>query len=779
MYVKVRKMDGTTCMVDVSKLTKVEDLREIIQEKMEVATDSQMLLFRGKILVNGQTLYDYDINLNDIIQLMVRPPKVLTDEEKEEENLPEEKEKTPEATNEVVEDVESELYKVGDIIDAKDANETCAWFEGVITRIAKCSGDKVVAGEDGITYFVKFDQYPDDNDSKCKLEEIRPRARFTYKFDKLEEGMKVFVNHNTEMPTKRGGWYDAEIVKINAAKTKKSVIVTLHASFPVPDCKIVFADEIMRIEEPVKLEDRTSNTEKAMNTPVARKNPFKCEKCEDSEKKCKECGCTMCGTKDDPEHTLICDECDSGYCMKCLKMKDMPPEEEDWYCPDCKTQDDIVKKGEKMKASKKKAKAPAASGKSKRDWGQGMATVGRTKSCTKVDKDHMGPIPGIEVGMCWKFRMQCSEEGIHRPPVAGIAGTKEKGCPSIVLGGGYEDDVDDGDVFTYTGAGGRDLSGNKRTAEQSFDQKLDKTNAAIAINCDCPFDDVNGGTAKDWQKGKPIRVLRGFKGAKHSKYAPKDGIRYDGIYKVVKYWPQKGKSGFIVWRYEFRRDDPAPAPWTKEGKQKIEEEGYTVQFPEGYLENEKAKKEAKEKKKEEMEKNKENGTAEEKPTKGKKRKVSESDGEKENDGQEKGEKGGKSKKKKMGDSTNVKTVESPVKKKIEYKISPSLLELMENDAENKKLWDEVRSKVTANKKELTDYVEEQFLCMICQDLVFKPVTTPCQHNVCLSCIERSFKAKETKCPSCRNDLGKDYEKEINKELRTALQAFFPGYETGR
>ena len=91
----------------------------------------------------------------------------------------------------------------------------------------------------------------------------------------------------------------------------------------------------------------------------------------------------------------------------------------------------------------------------------------------------------------------------------------------------------------------------------------------------------------------------------------------------------------------------------------------------------------------------------------------------------------------------------------------------------------MRSKVTANKKELTDYVEEQFLCMICQDLVFKPVTTPCQHNVCLSCIERSFKAKETKCPSCRNDLGKDYEKEINKELRTALQAFFPGYETGR
>ena len=29
--------------------------------------------------------------------------------------------------------------------------------------------------------------------------------------------------------------------------------------------------------------------------------------------------------------------------------------------------------------------------------------------------------------------------------------------------------------------------------------------------------------------------------------------RYDGIYKVKKYWPQKGKSGHIVWRYLLAR----------------------------------------------------------------------------------------------------------------------------------------------------------------------------------------------------------------------------------
>ena len=80
-----------------------------------------------------------------------------------------------------------------------------------------------------------------------------------------------------------------------------------------------------------------------------------------------------------------------------------------------------------------------------------MATAGRTKMNTTVSKDHFGPIPGIEVGMSWQFRIQCSEVGVHRPPVAGIAGSAALGCQSIVLAGGYEDDEDWGTEFTYTG----------------------------------------------------------------------------------------------------------------------------------------------------------------------------------------------------------------------------------------------------------------------------------------------------------------------------------------
>lgn len=70
-----------------------------------------------------------------------------------------------------------------------------------------------------------------------------------------------------------------------------------------------------------------------------------------------------------------------------------------------------------------------------------MACVGRTKQCTIVPSNHFGPIPGIEVGTMWKFRVQASEAGVHRPHVAGIHGRENEGAYSIVLAGGYEDDV--------------------------------------------------------------------------------------------------------------------------------------------------------------------------------------------------------------------------------------------------------------------------------------------------------------------------------------------------
>jgi len=792
MYVKVKNaMTGDTALITLSKLTLVEELRDMIKKKMEVEPAQQRLFFQGKQMEDEHTMFDYNLKINDIIQLMIRQPLG----ESQAPNLPQtptkEKSKTSrpaspvevlEKAEEVVTEVESEFYKKGDLVDILDTEEgesAGGWFEGIVSKITKEEGENVVAGNDGLTYHVKYEEW--DDLYKNKIDNLRPRARKFYKSRELEVGMEVMVNYNISQPDKRGMWHDATV------DTVRPLVCTVKAGLeqtPVPDCAIVFQEEVMRIEKPVRVEDRTEKDDKEMNTAVARKHPEKCEVCHDSEKKkCKECGCRKCGGKGEQDEQVMCDECDGAYHFKCLGLKALPDEDE-WYCPECKNDDDIVKIGEKMKVGKKKAKMPSNSTESKRDWGKGFACAGRSKECKVVDKDHFGPIPGIEVGINYFLRIQISEEGIHRPPVAGIAGTAKLGCPSLVLSGGYEDDVDNGEEFYYTGAGGRDLSGNKRTAEQSFDQELTKSNGALALNCDCKFDDKNGGEAKDWRNGKPIRVVRGYKGAKHSKYAPELGNRYDGIYKVVKYWPEKGKSGFRVWRYLIRRDDPIPAPWTNEGKKRIEEGGYgEVIYPEGYHEAQAEKekeKAAKEAEKQRLKKEAKAAGIEKSKSPVKNEKKGKDAG-KENKG--------KAGKKRKADEEETVIEPQVVKKakvfkeekapKSKFKPSSDILQAMDADQLNKKLWDEVKSTEYNNKKEMNDFVENQFCCIICQDVVFQPVTTPCLHNVCKPCLERSFKAEVYTCSSCRGDLGKDYEKPINKELKDALNMIFPGYETGR
>ena len=82
---------------------------------------------------------------------------------------------------------------------------------------------------------------------------------------------------------------------------------------------------------------------------------------------------------------------------------------EEWFCPKCKNSDNIV--GGTRKMDKKKL------GAGNRDW-------------DKVDKNHFGPIPSIEVGMSWLFRVQVSEEGLLWPPVAGF---RFKSCLGSII----------------------------------------------------------------------------------------------------------------------------------------------------------------------------------------------------------------------------------------------------------------------------------------------------------------------------------------------------------
>lgn len=62
-------------------------------------------------------------------------------------------------------------------------------------------------------------------------------------------------------------------------------------------------------------------------------------------------------------------------------------------------------------------------------------------------------------------------------------------------------------------------------------------NKALALNCNAQFNDVEGATAKDWQKGIPVRVIRAAKMRKHPQarmYAPEEGFRLvDDLYNFL------------------------------------------------------------------------------------------------------------------------------------------------------------------------------------------------------------------------------------------------------
>jgi len=118
---------------------------------------------------------------------------------------------------------------------------------------------------------------------------------------------------------------------------------------------------------------------------------------------------------------------------------------------------------------------------------------------------------------------------VHRQLRAGICGRAEQGAESVVLSGGYTDDLDRGDIILYTGMGGR----NHATGEQVANQQLTGANRALARNV---------------ESGQSVRVVRGA-GAT-SKWAPDDGYRYDGLYRVDAYWKETGEAGYLIWRYQ-------------------------------------------------------------------------------------------------------------------------------------------------------------------------------------------------------------------------------------
>lgn len=148
-----------------------------------------------------------------------------------------------------------------------------------------------------------------------------------------------------------------------------------------------------------------------------------------------------------------------------------------------------------------------------------------------------GEIANYPEGNEFVNRKELSKAGIHRPMQAGISGSANEGADSIVLSGGYEDDLDYGVVIIYTGHGGRDEVSGK----QNSNQELVRQNLALAISR---------------KNNQPVRVVRG---SKHfSPYSPKFGYRYDGLYFVTDHWREKGSSNYFVWRFKLEKFNVLP-----------------------------------------------------------------------------------------------------------------------------------------------------------------------------------------------------------------------------
>jgi len=185
-------------------------LQHEIEKELQIDIDLQRLFFRGKQLENGYKLYDYNINLNDVIQLMAQV-KIDNTEEKatSSNNVKKKKLSENKIEEELVEkellEAESLYYKIGDAVDCHDQIHG-AWFEAIVQKIFK--------NKEQILYNVccEFDELLAPYN--VSEEFIRPRARRVITSDELCVGQKVMINYNVDEPKNVGLWYDITISEI-------------------------------------------------------------------------------------------------------------------------------------------------------------------------------------------------------------------------------------------------------------------------------------------------------------------------------------------------------------------------------------------------------------------------------------------------------------------------------------------------------------------------------------------------------------------------------------
>lgn len=161
-----------------------------------------------------------------------------------------------------------------------------------------------------------------------------------------------------------------------------------------------------------------------------------------------------------------------------------------------------------------------------------------------VCKQILGPVPGVEVGDEFRYRIELNIIGLHRQIQGGIDYVKcgqKILATSIVASGGYTNNLDNSDVLIYTGQGGNMMHSDKKPE----DQKLERGNLALKNS----FDEKS-----------PVRVIRGSESSDGRTYV------YDGLYLVEKWWQDMGPHGKLIFKFQLCRIPGQPELAWKELK---------------------------------------------------------------------------------------------------------------------------------------------------------------------------------------------------------------------